>query len=161
MYINYLNQFLKHSNLLKCIIRKHIHNQNEFEDVYHNVFIKGLRHYKKLKKQKNFKNWICKIAKVETFKSYKTFAREFKKRYEKEKLLKVIKDPYIKIDDRILVKEALQIIDAKDLKILELYYYRNYKYREIAEILGININTVKTRLRRARRRLEDIIGEID
>jgi len=40
-----------------------------------------------------------------------------------------------------------------------LYYYEGYKLLEIAKMLKLNINTVKTRMRDARKRLKLELGD--
>lgn len=44
-------------------------------------------------------------------------------------------------------------------EILALHYYDAYSYKEIAEKLGIPMETVRTRLRRAREQLKALLGE--
>ena len=45
--------------------------------------------------------------------------------------------------------------------VLYLYYYEGYKIDEIAGILKMNINTVKSRLKRGREILKKKVGEDD
>lgn len=45
--------------------------------------------------------------------------------------------------------------------VLYLYYYEGYKTDEISEILKMNINTVKSRLKRGREILKKKVGEDD
>lgn len=47
-------------------------------------------------------------------------------------------------------KEMLGKVEEKYREILILYYVEGFKLAEIADILGLNENTVKTRLARAR-----------
>lgn len=47
-------------------------------------------------------------------------------------------------------KEMLQKVDEKYKEVLILYYVEGFKIADIAEILNLNENTVKTRLSRAR-----------
>ena len=47
-------------------------------------------------------------------------------------------------------EELLMSVDEKYRIILILYYVEGFKIREIAQILDMNENTVKTRLSRAR-----------
>ncbi|MCA9718733.1 MAG: sigma-70 family RNA polymerase sigma factor [Myxococcales bacterium] len=54
-----------------------------------------------------------------------------------------------------LLLEALRSIPVEMQIVLELYYWENMSGREIAEIIGIPEGTARTRLRRARHRLED------
>ena len=50
-------------------------------------------------------------------------------------------------------KEMLGQVDEKYRVILILYYEQGFKIAEIAEILELNENTVKTRLARAREQI--------
>ena len=62
-------------------------------------------------------------------------------------------DPVVEMDKKELVLEIHKAIDKlpEDIKILViLYYFVEIPQKEIAEILGIPLGTVKSRLRRAR-----------
>ena len=50
-------------------------------------------------------------------------------------------------------KEMLKLIDKKYRLILIFYYLEGFKISEIAEFLGMNENTVKTRLARAKEQI--------
>ena len=54
-----------------------------------------------------------------------------------------------------LVQQALQRISVEYQTMIELYYWEEIPGPEIAEILGISPTTVRTRLYRARKALED------
>jgi len=55
--------------------------------------------------------------------------------------------------------EAVMALPQKYRTVLHLYYYEDYSVREIAQVLHIGENTVKTRLRRAREKLRQTLGE--
>lgn len=46
-------------------------------------------------------------------------------------------------------------------EVVYLYYYDSLTTEEIAKVLGIPVNTVKTRLRRAKQRLHSVIKEAE
>ena len=50
-------------------------------------------------------------------------------------------------------KELLNMVDEADRLLLTLYYADEFKVSEIAELLDMNVNTVKTRLSRAREKI--------
>ncbi len=50
-------------------------------------------------------------------------------------------------------------MSAEHRAVIELTYYHGYTYDEIAEIMGCPINTVKTRMYHARRRLQTMASE--
>jgi RNA polymerase sigma-70 factor (ECF subfamily) len=67
-------------------------------------------------------------------------------------------------EDRLLQAEARRVLDfalsqmsAEHRAVVELCYYHACPYREIAQIMGCPVDTVKTRMFYARRRLHDLL----
>ncbi|MCK0130854.1 RNA polymerase sigma-70 factor [Flavobacteriaceae bacterium F08102] len=63
-------------------------------------------------------------------------------------------------EKKIVYRQILKIVDGlpeKMQQIVKLKFLHNYKYKEIAEELGISINTVKTQLRRAKSRITELV----
>ncbi|HET6585908.1 MAG TPA: RNA polymerase sigma factor [Nannocystaceae bacterium] len=58
-------------------------------------------------------------------------------------------------EHQVLIQQALQRICVEHQTMMELYYWEELPGPEIAEILGISPTTVRTRLHRARKALED------
>lgn len=56
-------------------------------------------------------------------------------------------------------KEMLGMADEKYREVLVLYYVEGFKISEISALLGINENTVKTRLTRAREQVKVFYSE--
>lgn len=55
---------------------------------------------------------------------------------------------------------ALGTLSPEQRAVVELTYYNGLSYQEIAEILGCPVNTVKTRMFHARRRLREILPSL-
>ncbi|MDM5229972.1 sigma-70 family RNA polymerase sigma factor [Lysinibacillus pakistanensis] len=64
-------------------------------------------------------------------------------------------------DNRRILTTALFELPIAYREVLILYYYQELKIREIAEILASTENTVKTRLRRARQKLQEKLDRND
>ena len=64
---------------------------------------------------------------------------------------------YPEIPDHGALYHVLQL-DPKYRDVICLYYYEGYSQREIASILRIPENTVKTRMARAKKQLRDVLG---
>ena len=60
--------------------------------------------------------------------------------------------------DSEMVKEALEKLPAEFREVLVLREMEGLSYKEIAEISGIAIGTVMSRLARARKRLHDLLS---
>ncbi|MGN9163803.1 RNA polymerase sigma factor [Tissierellaceae bacterium HCP3S3_D8] len=71
-----------------------------------------------------------------------------------------------KVEERIIHKEIAQTLnrfisdlDEPDREIIIRYYFYYEKVKDIAKVLDLNENTVKTKLSRSRKRLKDMIGK--
>lgn len=67
-------------------------------------------------------------------------------------------DAVMQVELRLLLDRALAQMTAEQRAVVELTYYHGYPYREIARIMGCPIDTVKTRMFYARRRLRGLLG---
>lgn len=64
-----------------------------------------------------------------------------------------------KREQRVLL-EALRRLKVMDQTLLELYYWEQFRFAEIADFFSISRDAVKGRMRNARKRLETAIHEI-
>jgi RNA polymerase sigma-70 factor, ECF subfamily len=58
------------------------------------------------------------------------------------------------------VRAALTELSAEQTRVIELSFFEEKAHAEIAQILGIPLGTVKSRLRLAMKRLRDLLGEL-
>jgi RNA polymerase sigma-70 factor, ECF subfamily len=58
------------------------------------------------------------------------------------------------------VRAALTELSAEQTRVIELSFFEEKSHAEIAQILGIPLGTVKSRLRLAMKRLRDLLGEL-
>ena len=64
-------------------------------------------------------------------------------------------------DDYSFVDNAIHRLDTKYREIIILYYYDELKIKDIAKVLKIPQGTIKTRLNRARKKLNEILEEVN
>jgi len=58
------------------------------------------------------------------------------------------------------VRAALSALSDEQIRVVELSFYQEKAHAEIAQILGIPLGTVKSRLRLAMARLRNLLGEL-
>lgn len=75
------------------------------------------------------------------------------------KMLRDYPDPN-DFEFREAVRIALSMLTEEHRKILEMKYYRDLAEKAISTELGIALGTVKSRLRRAKEALHDILDEL-
>lgn len=56
-------------------------------------------------------------------------------------------DDYEQLEDRLMLAQLLSGIPAEQREVIIMRYYNELKLRDIARILGVNLSTVKSRLR--------------
>jgi len=65
----------------------------------------------------------------------------------------------MQLELRAVLGEAMAKVSAEQRAVIELTYYQGCAYREIAEIMGCPVDTVKTRMFHARRRLRQLLAD--
>ncbi len=144
------------SNDLYKIGKTRLYEDSDINDAIQETMIKAYKNLKKLKEISNFKSWIIKILINECNKIYI-------KKYKKEKLIEKIKtaeninridNSTTSIDSKINFELLIDKLNHEEKLIVILYYNNKYSCSEIAEILNMNINTVKSRLKRAKEKVK-------
>ncbi len=115
-----------------------LRNQQDAEDVLQNTFIKVKNNIEQYKSNTNLKNWILTIAKNFALNEYNR-----KKRFtEFPNEIAYVQNIEKMLDDKMLLKKAMQKLNLIERQILILYAVQGFKHREIARILEIPLGTV-------------------
>ena len=108
-----------------------------------------------MKNPQYFKTWLIRILINE--------CNQILRHYKKVNTIEEV--PETPRQDKTLAefefKEMLEQVDEKYRVILVLYYEQGFKISEIAELLELNENTVKTRLARAREQIRSAYFQED
>ena len=63
-------------------------------------------------------------------------------------------------EQKYYIQKALKLLSPDDVTMITLFYLKGNSLEEIADIVGIETNTVKVKLHRARKRLADVMQNI-
>lgn len=132
-------------------------NPEEAEEAAQDAFVKAFRALEKFDKKSKFSTWF-----------YRIVSNEALGRARKKKLNQVdISSAYgIGMEDTSnseqvkLVRAGLVALNEKDGALLTLFYLNELSLDEIGDLLGIEANTVKVGVHRARKRLAHKMLEI-
>jgi RNA polymerase sigma-70 factor (family 1) len=130
----------------------------ESEAIFHEVFMKILRKRRELDHADRVRSYVFTITKNEVIDYFKRLKRD------RERLEKFYTTQIQQSSPEILEEEesilgrlewALETLPCQRKKVLQLSYYQDKSYQEIAEEMGISKNTVKNHLIKARVDLRD------
>ena len=142
---------------VKRVCMVYLKNSADTEDIFQNVFIKYTIRSPYFETDEHEKAWIIRVAINE--------CKDFLKSFYKRKMLPTRPDLLLHQQTTSFstgqseVLEAVLTLHRKYREVIYLFYYEEYSAVEIAEILKKNVNTVYTRLARARDRLQARLGD--
>lgn len=129
------------------------------EDIVQNVFIKFFENLEKIRNAEGIRSWLFKTARNEIFTLYrhkKIHVDQFGVADADE----IDIEDSIKVDDEYEIKETTEIIlnsidtlPVEQREVFLLKEYGGFSYKEIAAIMNINEELVKSRLFKIRKKL--------
>ena len=129
-----------------------LRNEADAEDAVCNAILSGYEHLVQLKNPKKFKAWMLTIVKNEALKICNRRV-ELPGDENVENMLPPAYDSHNELWDVVqALKEEYRIV-------IVLFYYNDLSLRDISDVLGISIGTVKSRLDRGRKLLREALGE--
>ncbi len=138
------------------IAKERIRDYDDIEDVIQETIINAYLKIGQLRNNKYFKTWLIKILinKCNRFYRNKKYEDNMKNRYKENLENKNTKDESLEFDT--LIQELNDI----EKNIFKLYYEEQYSIEDISKILKINPNTIKTKLRRGRQKVNSTYKKI-
>jgi len=137
-----------------------INNKHDAEEVTQDVFISIYHNLKHFRFQSSFKTWVYRITVNCAINHCRKLSREKERRREyRDNLIRLGED----IDELKMehaegcfeetVNSFLKVLNPEQKACIVLRSIEGLSYRQIADTLKVNINTVRTRLKRARMKL--------
>lgn len=139
------------------IAKTRLKSDYDIADAIQETMINAYKHIKKLKDLSKFKSWIIKILINECNKIYKRKSRndnvieKINIEYVNNNLYSSIYESNSKMDFEILIDK----LNYDEKLIVTLFYNSNYSCKEISDILKMNVNTVKSKLLRAKEKVRN------
>ena len=155
-----------YTRLVNVIVFHHTHRWEETRDLVQEVFLKALENIDRLDEPDRFRSWLMQIART-------TSRNWITRRHEMESIENVdINDLNIlaargcdqTAQDKVSLREiagitlrALDSINARYKDVILLKYMEDMTYDEISEMLNVSVATIRSRLYRAKSKLQEIL----
>lgn len=159
LYAELVNRY---QNFVFTITLRYAKKREDAEEIAQDVFVKAYRSLADFRGDSKFSTWLYTIVNTTCI----TFLRKKKLEVhslDNEKVFEVangvdsgLRANKVEQKSKIqMVNKAIQLLSADDAKLITLFYKGEQSLDEIGKILGIDPNTVKVKLHRARTRLKE------
>jgi RNA polymerase sigma-70 factor (ECF subfamily) len=148
-----------HVRVFRFVVRL-VRDETTAEDLISEVFLDIWRNAAKFEARSSVSTWMLAIAR---FKALSALRRRPDEEFDEESAAAIeddADDPEValeKKDKSTLIRECLVGLSAQHREVVDLVYYHDKSVEEVAAIVGIPENTVKTRMFYARKRLSELL----
>jgi RNA polymerase sigma-70 factor (ECF subfamily) len=147
-------------------IFRNVYRRELAEDLTSSTFLKAFRFIKEHKPNiENFSSWLYRIATNEVLKDYRKKGKKMFLSIDDEalQLKDFIEDTNADVQKRICsqidLRKAFKRLKPKEVIIIELYFFEHKKYSEIASMLKIRENTLRSLLHRILKKLKEYLED--
>lgn len=152
----------KYQGFVFTICMRYTNSREDAEEIAQDIFVKAYRYLADFRGDSKFSTWLYTIVNTSCI----TFLRKKKldtKSLDDERVFAVadnidggMRANQVEQKSRIaMVNNAISLLSADDAKIITLFYKGEQSLEEMAAILGMEANTIKVKLHRARLRLKE------
>ena len=145
------------SSFVYNVALKVTRNQANAEEVTQDVFMKIYRSLKDFQFRSTFKTWVYRITVNTAINHYRKYSKEEKARVDYDSVIESLPDnrpeEINQSDSRVRLNALLDRLSPEHKTCLILREIEGLSYEEMAGTLNIPLNTVRTRLKRARQAL--------
>ena len=154
----------EYSDDILHLVYTYVKNRATAEDLAQEIFIKCYEKLNQFNQQATIKTWLYRIASNHC----KDYLRSwhYRKITLSNKILDYIPSKSQQVEEEIITNSeensltnAVMNLPLKYREVVFLHYYEELTLTEISKITTVNINTIKTRLKRARELLKDKMTE--
>ena len=158
----YADLVSRYQNYVFTLVLRMIKSREDAEEVAQDVFVKTYRSLADFRGESKFSTWLYTITNTTCI----TFLRKKKLEVhslDNEKVFEMadskdsgLRANMIEQKSRVsMVNKAIAMLSPDDAEVITLFYKAEQNLEEIARILGLETNTAKVRLHRARGRLKE------
>ena len=133
----------------------YVKNRDAALDVVQESIVKALSKVDTLREPAYLKTWFYRILLNESMNYFRRTSRILPLEELEQQSAPAGRDP----GERLDLYDAIDRLDPREQAVIKLRFFEDMKLEEIARATDANLNTVKSRLYKALRKLRDMTGE--
>jgi RNA polymerase sigma-70 factor (ECF subfamily) len=148
-----------HVRVFRFVLRV-VRDESAAEDLISDVFLDVWRQAGRFEGRSAVSTWLLAIARFKALSAIRRKPNEELNEEAAEAIEDPADDPEVAIEKKdkgAILRKCLSGLSAEHREIIDLVYYHEKSVEEVAEIVGIPENTVKTRMFYARKKLAELL----
>ena len=147
----------RHKDYAFTLAYRILNSREDAEEAAQDAFVRAYNGLAAFNREAKFTTWLYRIV----VNCALTVQQRRKMRTEDIDTARIIKggndasDKLKQKEQKYYIQKALKLLSPDDVTMITLFYLKENSLEEIGEIVGIETNTVKVKLHRARKRLAD------
>ena len=134
-----------------------LYNRADAEDVLGNLFLKIVRHHKRIFRVRHLKSYLFAMARNEAADFIKTKIKDRELGDEMVKALLETKNESLSLEERERINLALFNLPVEQREVVTLKIWEDFTFREISQVLKVSPDTCASRYRYG---LEKLMGKL-
>ena len=168
MEVKFRNLVQEHGDRIYNLALMRSNRRHLAEDITQETFIRVYKALGSFRGESEIGTWIFRIA-INVCNStltregrYPVSESEFADSHELTGLESTgsAEQEFMSVSRNEIIRKSIQRLPENQAQAITLYYLNEYQYTEVAEIMQIPLNTVKSHIRRAKESLRSILKEV-
>jgi len=154
--------FARHNTRVYRFVQRLVSNEALAEDLVNEVFVDVWRDASRFQGKSQVATWILAIARFKALSALRRRKDDALDEAAAAVIPDTADDPEItlqKLDRVAILRECMSHLSRDHREIIDLVYYHDMSVTEVAEIVGVPCNTVKTRVFNARKRMSKLLQQ--
>ena len=154
--------FVRRNTRVYRFVLRLVGNEALAEDLVNEVFVDVWRDASRFQGKSQVSTWILAIARFKALSSLRRRKDDVLDEAAAEVIPDTADDPEIalqKLDRVTILRECMSHLSRDHREIIDLVYYHDKSVTEVAEIVGVPCNTVRTRAFHARNRMSKLLQQ--
>ncbi|MBO4998441.1 MAG: sigma-70 family RNA polymerase sigma factor [Lachnospira sp.] len=145
--------YKKYGDMVYRLAFSRVQNKMDAEDITQEVFMKYIRYKGQFANEEHIKAWLLKVA-LNSSKSL--FSSAWRRHYAS---LEEALSSGVQMEEKSEVYYTVMQLPEKYRVVIQLYYYQELSVAEISKIIGKKETTIRSQLKRARAKLQEMLKE--
>jgi RNA polymerase sigma-70 factor, ECF subfamily len=156
--------FTRHNARVGKFVFRLVGDESLAEDLVSDVFVDVWRNADRFKGESQVSTWIFAIARFKALSFLRRRKYNQLDEAEAAAIPDLADDPerLVEKKDRIaILRKCMSHLSPAHREVIELAYYQDKSVGEVAELIGVPANTVKTRMFHARKRISELLQQAE